>query len=79
MDDRIKPAYVKDQEKAKAEAEKSMWTLSWRLKGLALGVFVILAYCYPYVGEYPAKIIIGGGILGYFLGWVFGGFFYTKK
>ena len=61
------------------DKDKSMWTLSYRLKGAALGIIAIFIFCYLKVGYYPAKYIVAGGILGYFFGWVAGSFFYTKK
>lgn len=61
------------------DTQKSMWTLSYRLKGLAFGLIAMAVYCYIYVGYYPAKYFIAAGILGYFLGWVAGSFFYTNK
>jgi len=61
------------------DPEKSMWTLSYRLKGMAFGLIAMVVYCYIYVGYYSAKLLIAAGILGYFLGWVVGNFSYTKK
>ena len=61
------------------DSDRSMWTLSYRLKGVALGLIAVFVFCYFQVGDYPIKYIIGGGILGYFLGWMAGSFFYTKK
>jgi len=61
------------------DQDKSMWTLSYRLKGIAFGLMAFAAYCYIYLGYYPIKYFIAAGILGYFLGWVAGSFFYTKK
>lgn len=57
----------------------SMWTLSYRLKGMTLGLIVALGYCYFYLDYWSYKIIILAGILGYMLGWIVGRFFYTKN
>lgn len=75
----IEPSYLKKQLKDKEDSARSMWTLSYRLKGLAAGFFLSAVYCYAYVGTYPAKFLIAGAILGYFFGWVVGSFFYKQK
>lgn len=77
--DNFESQYVKNQNKAKEEAAKSSWTLSYRLKGLTAGVLIMFIYINFYRGENNPKMIVAGGILGYFLGWMVGRFFYTKK
>jgi len=71
--------YAKNQARAKEEADKSNATLSYRIKGLTGGTLIMFIYTYFYVGESSPKMLIAGGVLGYFLGWVAGNFFYTKK
>ena len=61
------------------DAKRAATVFSYRINGLLLGVLVVYLFCYFYVGEYPAKYLVAGGVLGYFLGWVAGNFFYTKK
>ena len=78
MDD-FNPNYNKQQSKAREEGRKSMWTLSYRIKGMTLGTVLMFGYGYFYLDKVDAKMVIAGGILGYFLGWVVGSFFYTKK
>lgn len=77
--DNFEPQYVKNQKKAQEEAAKSSWTLSYRIKGMTAGALLMFLYINFYKGESNPKMIIAGGILGYFLGWVVGSFFYTKK
>ncbi|MBU1202441.1 hypothetical protein KKH39_00090 [Patescibacteria group bacterium] len=76
--DNFKPDYIKKQEQSKVDKERSMWVLSYNLKGMAAGIFAIALFCYVYIGDYPAKYLIGGGLLGYFVGGLLGKFFYTK-
>lgn len=77
--DNFQPEYVKKQAKVKEEAAKSSWTLSYRIKGMTAGALVMFLYINFYLGQNNPKMIIAGGILGYFLGWMIGSFFYTKK
>jgi hypothetical protein len=56
----------------------SMWTLSYRLQGLTLGLIAALVYCYFYLGFWHKYLIIAAGIAGYFLGWVAGKFTYRS-
>jgi len=77
--DNFQPDYVKRQARAKEEAAKSSWTLSYRIKGMTAGALIMFVYTGFYLGEANPKMIIAGGVLGYFLGWVIGSFFYTKK
>lgn len=76
--DNFQPDYIKKQAQAKEDSQRSMWVLSYNLKGMAVGLLAISLFCYIYVGEYPARYLIGGGILGYFVGGLLGRFFYTK-
>ena len=71
--------YVKNQAKAKDEADKSAATLSYRIKGLTVGALLMFFYINFYLGKSDPKMIIAGGVFGYFVGWVVGNFFYTKK
>ncbi|MBT4516777.1 MAG: hypothetical protein HOC78_02675 [Candidatus Komeilibacteria bacterium] len=77
--DNFQPDYVKQQAKAEEEAAKSNWTLSYRIKGLTGGALIMFLYTYFHLGQNNPKMIILGGILGYFLGGLAGRFFYTKK
>ena len=71
--------YAKNQAKAKEELNKSAWTLSYRIKGMTAGALIMFFYIHYYLGQDNPKMIIAGGVLGYFLGWLLGRFFYTKK
>ena len=71
--------YAKTQAKAKEDAAKSSWTLSYRIKGMTAGALLMYIYINLHLGESNPKMIVGGGVLGYFLGWLAGSFFYTKK
>ena len=77
--DNFEPKYVKNQAKAQEEAAKSSWTLSYRIKGMTAGALLIFLYTSFYLNESNPKMIVAGGVLGYFLGWLIGSFFYTKK
>ncbi|MBT4209788.1 MAG: hypothetical protein HOE19_02650 [Candidatus Komeilibacteria bacterium] len=77
--DNFQPKYVKDQIKAQEEVAKNTWTLSYRIKGMTGGALIMFLYTSFYLDQSNPKMIILGGILGYFLGWVVGSFFYTKK
>lgn len=79
MDNPIEPSYLKKQQSDKAAKERSMWTLSYRLKGLSAGFFLAAVYCYIYESGYPPKFLIAGALLGYFVGWVIGSFFYKGE
>lgn len=56
----------------------SNWTLSYRLKGLALALALAGIYNYLYLPDWSYRLLIGSVILGYFLGWLVGRFYYTK-
>lgn len=77
--DNFESKYLKDQTKAKEEATKSTWTMSYRIKGLTMGAFLMFAYLHFYLDKDDPKMIVAGGVLGYFFGWLAGNFFYTKK
>ncbi|MFA6307754.1 MAG: hypothetical protein WCS88_00990 [Patescibacteria group bacterium] len=77
--DNFESKYQKNQAKLQADMAKSSWTLSYRIKGMTAGALVMLLYINFYLGQNNPKMIIAGGILGYFLGWLAGSFFYTKK
>ena len=61
------------------DGEQKSWTLSYRLKGLALGLIAVGVYNYLFWPEWEIKFLIAGGVLGYFLGWIAGYFTYSKK
>ena len=67
------------QVEKKQDPQKTAMVLNYRIKGMIAGVLGIYLFCYFYVGDYPAKYIVAGGVLGYFLGQVAGNFFYTKR
>jgi hypothetical protein len=77
--DTYRPNKIKSQKQIQDEVAKSDWTLSYKIKGLTGGALVMFLYTYVHLGVSDPKMIIAGGILGYFLGWVVGSFFYTKK
>lgn len=55
------------------------WTLSYRLKGLAIGLIAAGIFCYTYLHYWEKWLLLGAAILGYFLGWLVGHFTYTRK
>lgn len=77
--DNYQPKYIKDQAKLKEEAEKSSWTLSYRIKGMTAGALIMFLYINFYLNQSNPKMIVFGGVMGYFFGWLIGNFFYTKK
>lgn len=77
--DNFESQYVKKQKKMQEEIAKSSWTLSYRIKGMTAGVIIMILYINFYLGETNVKMVIAGGVLGYFAGWLLGSFFYTKK
>ena len=77
--DNFESKYVKNQAKAKEAVVKSSERLSHSIKGLTTGALIMFLYTYFYLGESNPKMIVLGGILGYFLGGLTGSFFYTKK
>ena len=77
--DNFESKYLKDQNKAKDEIAKSSWTMSYRIKGMTIGAALMFAYLHFHLGQDNPKMIVAGGIVGYFLGWLTGNFFYTKK
>ncbi|MCB9802402.1 hypothetical protein H6761_00075 [Candidatus Nomurabacteria bacterium] len=58
---------------------RSMWTLSWRIKGLTLGLLLGFAYCYFYLLEWNKWYILAGAVAGWFLGWLVGLFTYHQE
>ncbi len=54
------------------------WTLSYRLKGLTFALAVAGIYNYFYLPDWNYQLLIASMILGYFLGWLAGRFYYTK-
>ena len=67
------------QQPPQIDAAKTGWTLSWRIKGMALGLAISLIYFHFFTNDYNEKIIIACAILGYFIGWAAGSFMYTDK
>ncbi len=70
---------INKQNKIKENIAISNWTLSYRLKGLSIGLGLSALYCYFYLHEWSKVILIASTILGYTLGLVVGRFSYTKK
>ena len=77
--DNFNSQYTKNQDKIKEKVTKSSWTLSYRIKGMAAGALAMFFYINFYLGESNPKMVVAGGVLGYFLGWMIGSFFYTKR
>jgi hypothetical protein len=55
------------------------WTLSYRLRGMSIGLIGVGIYNYFYWPDWEIKFLIAGGVLGWFLGWIAGHFTYSKK
>ena len=60
-------------------SSRSMWTLSWRLKGLSLGMALAALYCYFYLQIWDKWLLLAGMVGGYFLGWIAGLFSYRER
>ncbi|PLX26019.1 hypothetical protein C0580_00780 [Candidatus Parcubacteria bacterium] len=61
------------------DKQKSLWSINYGLKGMALGVAVSFGYFYYYEDYYSPKIIAAVTVLGYFVGWAVGNFMYSDK
>ncbi|MBT6691156.1 hypothetical protein HOB10_02410 [Candidatus Parcubacteria bacterium] len=73
LQNKMKPATTS------GNADKSNWTMSYRLQGMAIGLIAVAIYCYTYLQYWPKTLIISAGIFGYFAGWVVGSWAYKKK
>ena len=60
------------------EYKISMFTLSFRIKGMALGLALAIVYCIFFLHDWSVKYLLAGPILGYILGWLAGRFFYRS-
>lgn len=89
MNYKIKPFPKKKELKFKEEnikispnidnSKKRMFTLSYRINGLTLGLIAAGIYCYYFLGYWSIYVLIIAPVLGYFIGWFVGMFSYTKK
>lgn len=61
------------------KASRSMWTLSWRIKGLTFGLLAAVAACYFYFHILDKWILFTGLVAGYFIGWLVGLFTYQAE
>jgi len=73
------PIIPPQSDRNKEAVKRSMWTLSYRLQGMTIGLIVSAIYCYVFLHAWSKTLIIASGILGYALGWAVGYFMYTKK
>lgn len=65
--------------KERSEGYKiTMFTLSYRIKGTMIGLAAAILYCNYYLHEWSEKYLIAGLVLGWFLGWAVGRFFYSS-
>jgi len=72
-----KPAPVDKLHKAPSRTAKIFdFTLSYSIKGMALGIALSWFYCYAFLGHFSAKYLIAGPIVGWIVGWLVGRFFY---
>lgn len=60
------------------DSKISMFTLSYRIKGMALGLIVAVVYCLLFLHAWSVKYLIAGPIVGVMLGWIAGRFFYRS-
>jgi hypothetical protein len=61
------------------DKKKSMWSINYGLKGMAVGVAISFGYFHFYQPYYSEKIIASVSILGYFVGWAIGNFMYSDR
>ncbi len=52
------------------------FTLSYSIKGMAIGIALSWFYCYFLLGNFSPKYLIAGPLLGWLIGWLVGRFFY---
>jgi hypothetical protein len=60
------------------QPSRSMWTLSYRLKGLTICLALAAIYCYFFLHYWHKSLLIAAIIFGYFLGWAVGNFTYRQ-
>lgn len=60
------------------EYKIGMFTLSYQIKGMALGLALAIAYCYFFLHGWSVKYLVAGPIVGAILGWLVGRFFYRS-
>ncbi len=58
---------------------RSMWTLSYRLKGLSFAFLGAIIFSQFYLGYYSKFLLITTALAGYLAGWLWGSFTYQKK
>lgn len=75
----IKPLRPRPTEKANPDNQVSNWTLSYRLKGMTMALALAGFYNYFYLPAWDFKLLIASLILGYFLGWLVGRFYYSPS
>lgn len=61
------------------EYKISMWTLSYRIRGMSIGLAVALLYCYFFLHDWSAKYLIAGPLVGFLVGALVGRFFYRDR
>ena len=61
------------------KSSRSLWTLSWRIKGLSFGLLAAAVFCYFYLQNWDKWILLLGLAAGYFLGWLVGLFTYQEN
>lgn len=61
---------------ASRESKISNWVLSYQIKGMAFGLAVSWFYCYFFLADFSAIVLILGPLVGWILGWLVGRFFY---
>lgn len=57
----------------------SFFTLSYRIKGAAIGLVAAIFYTNFYRHDLSEKYILAGVVGGWCIGWLIGRFFYTSK
>ena len=78
---KAKPASPAPEKKSgpSREYKISMFTLSYRIKGMSIGLAAAILYRYFFLHAWSAKYLVAGPLLGLLIGALVGRFFYRDR